>query len=90
MLSPEQWSEVADFLQLTPREWQVAVLLFEGKTRDSIARHLELSTRTVRQHLERLHVKLDVCDRVGLVLRIIRVRDELAARSSSALADANC
>jgi len=88
LLSPEEWTEVAASLQLTPREWEVAVVLFEGKTRESIARHLGLATRTVRQYLERLHLKLDVSDRVGLVLQIIRVRDELAVRPSESFVEA--
>ena len=77
LLSPEQWVGVAEELELTPREWEVSVLLFEGKTRESIARRLQLSTRTVRKYLEQLHDKLSVNDRVGLVLRIVETRDFL-------------
>lgn len=80
LLSPQEWTAVAAELHLTPREYEVAQLLFEGATRDLIARRLELAARTVRQYLERLHEKLNVHERVGLVLRIVRVRDELARR----------
>lgn len=80
LISPQEWAEVAAALNMTPREWQVAVLIFDGKTRDTVARKLNLKPRTVRQYLERLHDKLEVSDRVGLVLRILQVRDDLFRR----------
>ncbi len=79
LLTARQWRDVSRFLQLTPRELQVARLLFLGHTREVIAAHLQVTSRTVRQYIERLHVKLKVQDRVGLVLRIVEVRDELSA-----------
>lgn len=78
LLTPEQWVGVAEKLHLTPREWEVTVLLFEGGTRDGIARRLQVTARTVRKYLEQLHEKLRVHDRVGLVLRVIETRDQLA------------
>jgi DNA-binding NarL/FixJ family response regulator len=77
LLSRDEWTRVAAALALTPREQQVAVLACEGKTREAIASRLQLKPRTVREHFERMYLKLHVGDRVGLVLRIIRVRDLL-------------
>jgi DNA-binding NarL/FixJ family response regulator len=75
------WTEIADALHLTPREWEIVTLVFEGKTREAIANRLNVKVRTVRHHLERIYQKLDVNDKVGLVLRIIRVRDKLVCES---------
>lgn len=50
-------------------------MLFEGKTRGEVADELGIKNRTVRQYVEQLHTKLQVNSRVGLVLRIIQVRD---------------
>ena len=75
LLTPEEWGELGVILKLTPREIQVLILTFEGCTREVTAKRLRLKPRTVRQHLERIHLKLKVHDRVGLVLRVIRVRD---------------
>ena len=82
LLTPEEWTDVARTLRFTPREWQVATLVFEGMTQAAIANQLKIRPRTVRQHLERLYKKVDVHDRVGLVLRVVQVhfrRDEISA-----------
>jgi DNA-binding CsgD family transcriptional regulator len=80
LLTPEQWIGVADALGITPRELEIIVLLLESKTREAVARTLHISTRTVRQHLERIYQKLGVSDRVELVLCIMHTRDELMCR----------
>jgi RNA polymerase sigma factor (sigma-70 family) len=77
LISQRQWHQIAAALGLTPRERQVTQLLFEGLTREEIARKLHLKPRTVRQYLEQIHSKLNVRNRIGLVLRIIAVRDYL-------------
>lgn len=74
-LMPEaKWCVVAEIAGLTPRELQVAKLLFRGLTRQQIANELSVKIRTVRHHLESLHEKLHVSNRVGVVLRIIQIR----------------
>jgi DNA-binding CsgD family transcriptional regulator len=78
LVSKRQWNSIAERLDLTERELEVVKLLFEQKTRDEIAKKLELKPRTIRHHMENIHVKLGVNNRVGVVLRIIQVRDSLA------------
>jgi DNA-binding NarL/FixJ family response regulator len=73
LLSAEDWAAVGERLHLTVHELPVAVLLFEGKTRASIARRLKRSPSAVRVRIDQLFHKLRVRDRVGLVLRIVRV-----------------
>ncbi len=77
LMNAQHWSHVAIAAHLSPREQSVCQQLFQGKTRQQIAMDLRISPRTVRQHLETIHGKLGVTNRVGLVLRIIQIRDGL-------------
>jgi DNA-binding NarL/FixJ family response regulator len=91
-LSSEDWIAVATRLQLTMRELGVAVLMFEGHTRFQISRRLGCAPGTVRVYIDRLHAKLQVNDRVGVVLRIVRVHWALtqAPTDVSSHKDATC
>lgn len=77
MLTEMQWTISAKELRLTPRETEVCQELFQGNTRNAIAEHLKIKPRTVRHHMEAIHRKLAVSNRVGVVLRIIQVRDQI-------------
>ncbi|MEM8680215.1 MAG: LuxR C-terminal-related transcriptional regulator [Planctomycetota bacterium] len=77
LIATSQWTEIAGAIGLSPRECEVAQLLFQGRTRQQIAEQLQITPRTVRHYLESLHDKLDVTNRVGVVLRLIQVRDRL-------------
>ena len=68
---------MANAVRLTTREIVVATLVLEGRTRKSIASRLKLSPETVRVHIDRLFEKLGVQDRLGLALRIARIREVL-------------
>jgi len=78
-LSNQQWSDVCREMKMSLREQLVCKLLFDGLTRQKIAEQMEISNRTVRHHMEQIHVKLDVSNRVGVVLRIIQLRDLLSS-----------
>lgn len=79
-----QWQRIAEALDLSDRELRVAILLFEGQKREAIACHLckadgsHLSPETVRVYIDRLFKKARVSDRVGFVLRIVRVHHKLS------------
>lgn len=73
LLSPEDWTAVGERFELTARELSVAILIFEGKTRDQIARRMTCAPGTVRVYIDRLFLKLDVHDRLGMALRVMRV-----------------
>ena len=51
---------------LTPRELHIARLAASGRTRREIASDLELSMRTVSNHLNHIYAKLGVADRASL------------------------
>ena len=72
-LTGEDWVNIGAELSLSARELEVAVLLFEGKTRASIARRFRRSPGTVRVYIDGLFKKFRVRDRRGLMLRILRV-----------------
>jgi len=78
-LSAEDWLRVAERVHLTARELSVAILIFEGHTRWQIARKLKCAPGTVRVYIDRLFAKLKVQDRVGLVLRLVRIHLEITA-----------
>jgi len=86
LISDPEWTAVKTHARLSMREGQVCRLLFEGNKRDEIAAMLGISPRTVRYHLESLHKKLQVNTRVGLVLRMIQLRDFIARKNARAKA----
>ena len=59
---------------LTPREWEVIDLLYEGRTTDEIADALVLSTETIRSHIKNLMRKLGARSRQDAVEIAHRMR----------------
>ena len=57
------------FPELTPREREVLDLLAAGKRNLAIARELDLSEKTVRNHLSSILTKLQVSDRSAAIVR---------------------
>lgn len=53
---------------LTAREMEVLGLLSQGLTSPEIAQRLFISTKTVRNHLEHVYLKLGITNRTGAVL----------------------
>ncbi|MBD3796016.1 MAG: response regulator transcription factor [Epsilonproteobacteria bacterium] len=54
--------------KLTEREKEVAMLLKDGESYNSIAQTLNITPRTVKAHALNCYAKLDVHDRVGFAL----------------------
>jgi len=61
----ETWKQT-----LTDREQESVLLVLEGKTNKEIAEELNITERTVKAHLHNVFEKLDVSDRLALVLKI--------------------
>ena len=57
---------------LTPREYEVATAVGHGLSNADIAGRLHMSTATVKAHVSRLLVKLDVHNRVQIALLVQR------------------
>ena len=60
----------ADWERLTPRERQIALLVGKGLRHADIGRRLGISVHTVKNHLRRIFVKLDVSSRVELAVYV--------------------
>ena len=66
------WGDIGRSLKLSGRELQIVRRVFDDHTDRAIALELGISHHTVKTHLERLHQKLGVTDRVQVVLRVTR------------------
>ena len=65
---------------LTPREWEVIDLLYEGSSTDEIAATLVLSNETVRSHIKHILRKLDARSREEAVAVAQAMRGGLPPR----------
>lgn len=72
IFSEHAWREVVDHLGFSQREAEIVRAVFDDRTELAIAIKLGISPHTVHTHLERLHRKLGVSDRVQLVLCIMQ------------------
>jgi len=61
----EGWKDL-----LTEREQEATALVLEGQSNKDIAEKLEITQRTVKAHLHNVFEKLEVTDRLALVLKI--------------------
>ncbi|HEX7001560.1 MAG TPA: response regulator transcription factor [Trueperaceae bacterium] len=67
---PEKdWMPHVALPELTPREEEALTLLGRGYSNKAIAKEMDLSPETVKDHLERVFHKLDVRDRLSAVKR---------------------
>jgi DNA-binding NarL/FixJ family response regulator len=85
MLSEQAWSAIASSLDLSLRQLEIVKAVFDDAKESAIAEALGISTHTVHTHLERIHQKLGVHDRVELVLLVLAEFLRLTAATPSAL-----
>jgi len=72
--------------KLTPRQMEVLRLMAAGLTTPEIARHLNLSTKTIETHRGEIMKRVGIHDLVGLVRYAVRVGLVSPQRSESAVA----
>jgi DNA-binding NarL/FixJ family response regulator len=72
LFTPSEWHALAESLRLTPQQEKVVAMLLEGKRDKQIATSLGMSLPTVRTHLSRTFARLNVSERVELLLCIFR------------------
>lgn len=58
---------------LSPREREVALLVASGKGRPEIARQLNLSPFTVRNHLDSIYKKLGLSGKPSPMIRLVAI-----------------
>ena len=66
----EEWSRIVKAMRLSPQQANIVGLIMQGRRDKQIAGELQLSASTVHTHLRTIFVRLDVQDRVELVLRV--------------------
>jgi len=81
VLGPEVQANVAGEIRqrasrerpaLTPREGEILAMIADGRSGPEIGRRLNLSTATVKTHLQHLYEKLGVSDRAAAVAEAMR------------------
>ena len=73
LLTSEEWVILGTTFNLTARELDAAILIFEDGTRMSIGRRLKRSPAAIRKRIDKVFKKLNVKDRLGLVQRLWQV-----------------
>ncbi len=85
MFAEEVWLQLSRSLKLSARELQIVRGTFDGRTEPAIGAELGISPHTVHTHMERLHRKLHVVDRVQIVLRVTNEFLRLTKQTGSRL-----
>lgn len=60
---------------LTKREMEIFELLVHNKTTENIAKELDISEKTVRNHISNVIQKLGVSSRTQAILELIRLKE---------------
>jgi DNA-binding CsgD family transcriptional regulator len=87
LLTTEEWIEIGSIFGLTGRELDVAILIFEDRTRASMARRLSRSSGGIRKRVDRVFRKLNVKGKLGLVQRIWHVHRALRSGAGNGALD---
>ena len=77
------WQTIAEELQLSPQQTRIVELILCGYQDKEIAVELSLSEPTIRTYLKRTFDRVEVADRMGLVLHVFSKAQEHATSSKS-------
>ena len=64
----EKVDKKTDLSELSSREREIADLIYQGLTNNEISEKTGITPRTVKAHTSSIYSKLNVKDRIGLVL----------------------
>lgn len=70
-LTAQQREWIRRELGLSPREFEIAVCMMDGMSRQGTARLLDRSTHTVDSHIRRIYMKLGVSNAAAVVGRML-------------------
>lgn len=76
-LPPDKWREIAESLQLPPRQERIIELILCNFCDKQIAVAMGIKIPTVRTYLTRIFQRLDVADRMELVLHIVAMSHDI-------------
>ncbi|MDQ6662665.1 MAG: response regulator transcription factor [Chloroflexota bacterium] len=68
----QQLDSISPRAQLTSRETEMILLMARGMLAKEIAHTLAISEKTVRNHISNIYRKLDIYDRVQLVIYAVK------------------
>lgn len=71
------WTAVAGQLKLGPQQARIAEMVLRGLADKEMAAELGISKPTLRGYVARLHRRVEVADRLRLVVRLFQVAMEL-------------
>lgn len=71
ILTYEEWNRVATLLKLSSRELQITQHVFDDVKTEAIALALGISVHTVNTYFTRLYIKLSVCSRPQLIVKVL-------------------
>ena len=72
-LKTKEWDYLSKTWHLTPREIQVAKLVYKGLDNDQIGQKLHIEYNTVRAHLGNMFRKVGVKGKATLILEFVAV-----------------
>jgi len=78
LFTEAQWRQLGRFLELPPRQCEIAQLMYEGRSYKPIATQASISINKVRMHMRALFAKLGMHDRVSVVLQLIAAERPVA------------
>lgn len=81
-MSQQTWRAIAKALALSPQQTRIVELILRGRQDKEIATELCLQVSTVRTYNRRIFFRLDVGNRLSLVLRIFAMAQELTSSDS--------
>ena len=73
-LNSAEWANAVRVLGLSPQQAKIVELILRGRKDKEIAATLGLSYSTVRTYIDRTFARLNVSDRVQLILRVFDSR----------------
>jgi LuxR family maltose regulon positive regulatory protein len=79
LFSESQWARLSVHFGLTVRQADIARLICQAHTYESMAARTGTSINTVRMHIRDLFEKLDAHDRVSVVVRLVAAERTLSA-----------
>ena len=85
VLAPAEWAHVVRVLRFSQQQARITELILHAKRDKEIAAALGVNVWTIRTHLSRIFARLDVADRVELLLLVFAV-----ARSQDSVAATTC
>ncbi|MGA3065576.1 MAG: helix-turn-helix transcriptional regulator [Tepidisphaeraceae bacterium] len=81
-LIPCEWKGLVRALDMSGRQAEIIELILQGKKDKQIAMEMGLSKHTVRTYLNRIFARMEVTDRLGLVLRVFAEYRESCTHST--------